>query len=159
IFHMYVADRTINDGAFPITMGPTGTNWSYTVPALGDPIQTDINNPATGNMFTVPATPDHCRLFPLRRYVIFSRTGVCSDGTSPWWHGQLPLARIRFNDWAWEALGASLVGEAKTMQDGIVSLMRLIEDAGASRLDPAMLYDDRLAQTFNEGFNPRKAGA
>ena len=160
IFKMYVMDRSINSGISPIQMGPMGTNWSYTVPILGDPIPTETVNPATGNFFTIPATAEHCRMFPLRRYVIFSRTGVCYDGPSPWWHGQVPLARIRFNDWAWEALGASLVGEAKTMQDGIIALMRLIEDSAAGRLNPAMLYDDTLVdRTWAEAFNPRRAGA
>lgn len=160
IFHMYVMDRTINSGPMPIEMGARGTNWGYTVPAIGDPLPTDTVNTATGNFFTVPATEAECRLFPLRRYVIFSRTGVCYDGSSPWWHGQVPLARIRFNDWAWEALGASLVGEAKTMQDGIVALMRLIEDSAAARLNPAAIYDDTLVdRTWAEGFNPRRAGA
>lgn len=159
IFHMYVMDRTVNEGPFPITIGTLGTNWSYTVPALGDPLPTEIVNPATGNFFTVPAAPEHCRLFPLRRFVMFSRTGVGYDGSSPWWHGAVPLARVRFNDWPWESLGGSLVGEAKTMQDGIVALMRGIEDAAAARLDPAMAVDDRVAKTFGEAFNPRKAGA
>lgn len=159
IFHMYVLDRSLNDGPTPIQMGVNGTNWSYTVPALGDPIPTAITNPATGNFFTVPATAEHCKLFPLRRYVIFSRTGICYDGSSPWWHGQAPLARLTFNDWAWEALGSSLVGEVKTMQEGIVALMRLVEDSGAARLDPPMIYDDQMAQSWAEAVNPRKAGA
>lgn len=160
LFHMYVMDRTINGGPSPITMGVKDANWSYTVPAIGDPMPTSVVNPATGNYFTIPATEDHCRMFPLRRYTVFSRTGVAYDGSSPWWHGQVPLARIRFNDWAWEALGASLVGELKTMQDGIVALMRGIEDAFAAQLDPPMIYDDGLvSRTWAEAFNGRKAGA
>lgn len=160
IFHMYVLDRSINGASTPVQMGALGTNWSYTVPALNDPLPTQTTNPATGNFFTVPATEQNCRLFPLRRYVVYSRTGVAYDGSSPWWHGQVPLARIRFNDWAWEALGSSLVGELKTMQDGIVALMRGIEDAMACQLDPPYIYDDTIvSRTWAEGFNPRKAGS
>jgi len=119
-----------------------------------------MKNPATGNDFTTPATDAECRLFPLRRYTIFSRTAIAYDDTSPWWHGDVPLARIRFNDWAWEALGSSLVGEVRTMQVGIESLMRLVEDSANARLDPPMIYDDtKVAQSWAQSFNPRKAGA
>jgi hypothetical protein len=165
IFHMYTLDRSINESPFPVQMGPWRdgkplTNWSYKVPALGDPVPQEKINPETGNPFTLPATPENCRLFPLRRYTIFSRTGVCYDDTAPNWHGDVPLARIRFNDWAWEALGSSLVGETRTMQQGIEALMRMIEDSAAARLDPPMIYDDtRVAQSWAQSFNPRKAGA
>ncbi len=159
IFHAYTLDASTNTAPVPIDMGPRGTNWAYTVPALGDPMPTWIINPETGRPYTTPAGPSECRLFPLRRYTIFSRTGVCYDGTSPWWHGAVPLARIRFNDWAWEALGGSLIAELGTMQTGIVALMRMIEDAGAARLDPPRIYDENLvSSSFAKAFNPRLAG-
>lgn len=159
IFHMYVLDRSINTSGTPRQMGALGTNWAYTVPSLNDPIPTTQINPDTGNFFTIPATHAHAKLFPLRRYVIFSRTAVAYDGSSPWWHGEVPLARIRFTDWAWEALGQSQIADLKTIQDGIVALMRGIEDSAAARLDPPMLYDDAMSRTWAEAFNPRKAGA
>lgn len=166
IFHLYTLDQSVNETPFPVPMGlwsPDGkplTNWSYKVPALDDPILTDQINPATGNPFTVPATPEHCLLFPLRRYTLFSRTAVGYDGTAPNWHGEVPLARIRFNDWAWEALGASLVGETRTMQAGIEALMRAVEDSASARLDPPAIYDDsRVSSSWAQSFNPRKAGA
>jgi len=159
IFHMYVYDRSVNETGSPISMGVKDTNWAYTVPSMGDPIQTSIVNPATGNFFTEPATPEHCKLFPLRRYVIFSRTALCYDGSSPYWHGEVPLARIRFTDWAWEALGQSQITDVMSIQSGIVALMRMIEDSAAARLDPGMLYDDSLvASTWADAVNPRKAG-
>lgn len=159
IFHMYVLDRSTNETGSPIDMGALGTNWAYTVPAKGDPMPTGIRNPATGNFFTKPATDAECKLFPMRRYVIFSRTGMAYDGSSPWWHGDVPIARIRFTDWAWEALGTSQIADLKTMQDGIVALMRGIEDSAAARLDPPMLYDDQMSASWAQAFNPRKAGS
>lgn len=160
IFHLYTIDSSINDTHAPIEMGTPGTNWSYRVPALGDPIPTGIINPATNNYFTAPAGPADCRLFPLRRYTIFSRTATGYDGSSPYWHGQVPLARLRLADWAWEALGSSLIGEVKTMQDGIVATMRGIEDSIAARLDPPAIYDDTMvSSTWAKAFNPRMAGA
>lgn len=164
IFHLYTLDASINDTGRPIEMGQWGngqplTNWSYRVPSIGDPIPTAIINPATGNYFTAPAGPADCRLFPLRRYTIFSRTATAYDGTSPYWHGQAPLARLRFCDWAWEALGGSLVTDVKTMQDGIIALMRGIEDTMAARLNPPFVFDDTLvSRSWAETVNARKAG-
>jgi hypothetical protein len=160
IFHAYILDYSINETSEPIKMGTRGTNWSYTVPAIGDPLPTGIPNPATGQEWTRPAEEEDCRLYPLRRYCVFSRTGISYDGSSPWWHGQTPVARVRFNDWAWEALGRSMMGEPRTMQDGIIALMRLIEDNAAARLNPAMLYDDtKVSAGFANTFNPRMAGS
>ena len=159
IWHAYTLDGTVNNTAAKVTMGAVGTNWTYDVPAIGDPVPQGVLNPRTGAEWTLPADPEQCQLFPLRRLTIFSRTGICYDGSSPWWHGAVPLARIRFNDLPWEALGASQIGDATTMQDGIVALMRLIEDAAAARLDPPAIYDEsRVDKTWADAFNPRKAG-
>ncbi len=160
IWHAYSLDGSINETGEPMTMGAHGTNWTYTVPALGDPIPQGVINPATGQPFTLPATPDECLLFPLRRLTIFSRTGTAYDGSSPWWHGAVPLARIRFNDLPWEALGASQIGDAISMQEGIVATMRNVENSIAARLDPPRLYDEtRVDKTWAEAFNPTKAGS
>ncbi len=160
IWQAYICDGSINENASAVQMGAKDTNWSYTVPALGDPIPQGIINPATGQQWTLPATPDDCLLFPLRRLTIFSRTGVATDGSSPWWHGATPLARLRFKDLPWEALGASQVGDAVTMQNGVIQIMRSVENSIAARLDPAGIYDDsRVDKTWAEAFNPMKAGA
>jgi hypothetical protein len=166
IFHMYTLDSTLNEGPFAIPMGPRSAsggpaaNWAYDVPALGDPLPTGLINPATGNEFTTPAEWTDTRMFPFRRYTIFSRTGIAYDGPATNWHGACPVARLRFNDWPWEALGATLVGEVRTMQKGIEALMRAIEDSAAGRLNPARIYDDTLvAESWAKAFNPRMAGA
>jgi hypothetical protein len=160
IFHTYCLSNEINQGPTAVEMGVKGTNWSYTVPALGDGLPTGVINPETGQQFTRPALEDDCRLFPLRRLNIFSRTAISYDGSSPWWHGQAPISRIRFNDWPWEALGQSLVGNLRTMQDGIELVMRNMENMLACRADPPVLYDDQLVSpTFAEAFDVSKAGA
>ncbi len=159
IFHMYTLDGSTNNGPVPMPMGAFGTNWSYSVPALGDPIKLGTMNPATGQPFTRSAEHADTLMFPLRRYTIFSRTGVCYDGSSPYWHGAVPLSRIRYNDWPWEALGSTLVGETKSMQDGIIAIMRMVEDSIAARLDPPAVYDDNVvSKSWAQAFNPRRAG-
>jgi hypothetical protein len=159
VFHAYTLDNAINDKPFEVTMGTHGTNWSYKVPYMGQALPTGKTLPG-GLKETRSANENDCRLFPYRRYTLFTRTRVIYDGSSPWWHGEVPLARTRFNDWAWEALGRSLMAEPKTMQDGIVALMRYIEDSCAARLDPPYLYDEQAAsEGFAKNFDPRMAGS
>lgn len=159
IWHAYSLDGAINSTGAPMPMGALNTNWAYNVPCLGQSIPQGIINPKTGQQWTLPATPDDCLLFPLRRLTVFARTGMAYDGSSPWWHGDVPVARIRFNDQPWEALGASQVGDATTIQDGIIAMMRSVEDSVAARLDPLTLYDDgRMDKATAESINPRKAG-
>lgn len=160
VYHAYFRDDSVNDGPEPVEMGALGTNWRYTVPNLGSAVDLPQVNPETNRPFTRPATAADCRMFPLRRLVVFSSTGICYDGSSPWWHGEVPLARVRFGDWAWEALGESILNDLLPLEQGMVALMRMMEDVMAARLDPAALYDDQLASRgFAEAFNPRRAGA
>jgi hypothetical protein len=161
IFHAYILDGSINETGHPITMGAHGTNWSYTVPSVGDPLPTGLLNRATGQMFTRPAEYEDCLLFPLRRYCIFSRSTeiVAYDGSSPWWHGMTPVVRFRFNDWPWEALGRSCIGMIRTLESSSNAILQGIEDSVAARLDPPALYNDQaVSPTFANNFNPRKAG-
>ena len=69
------------------------------------------------------------------------------------------MARVWFNDWPWEALGGSLISDIRTMEGGIVALMRGMEDSAAARLDPPAIYDDSIvSRTWAESVNPRMAG-
>lgn len=159
IYKAWTLDSSINMGTESIAMGPAGTNWSYTVPAIGDPLPTGLTNPATGAEWTRPAKEEDCLLFPLRRFTIFSNTGIAYDGTASNWHGMAPLARIWFNDLPWNALGGSLISDIRTMNQGVTAMMQLMEDAAAARLDPAMVYDDNLvSDSWAKSVNPRLAG-
>ncbi len=160
IFHCYIMDDGVNTGPVPRLMGEDGTNWSYTVPVLGSDLPSGVRD-ATGTMLTRKATENDCRLFPTRRYCIFSSSVdfPCYDGPSPWWHGKVPLGRFRFGDWAWEALGSSLLGDILTMQNGIESIMRDVEDSSHARMDPPAIYDDsKVSKSWAEAVNPRRAG-
>ena len=159
IYHAYTLDPSLNEGFDPITMGAYGTNWSYQVPVNGGPVPTGMINPATGSEWTKPAKWEDCRLFPLRRLTVFSNTGIAYDGSSPWWHGDAPVARVWFNDLPWNALGGSLISDIRTMEQGVQSLMRGMEDSAAARLDPPALYDDSMvSKSWAESVNPRLAG-
>jgi hypothetical protein len=159
IYHAYTMDGSRNEGFEKVTMGAYKTNWSYDVPVLGGEMATGIMNPATGSEWTRPAKWEDCQLFPLRRLSIWSSTAVAYDGSSPWWHGDVPVARTWFNDLPWNALGGSLISDIKTMQGGITALMRGMEDSAAARLDPPAIYDDNIvSSSWAKAFNPRMAG-
>lgn len=160
IFHAYIMDASLNTGPEPVLMGREGTNWSYRVPPFGSDIPTGQRDDY-GNATYRKATERDALLFPTRRHLIFSRSVPfpCYDGPSPWWHGKAPIARFRFGDWAWEALGSSLVGDVLTMQNGITSIMRDIEDSSHARMDPPAIYDDsKVNKAWAEAVNPRRAG-
>lgn len=158
IYTAYTLDLSWNEGLEPVKMGAYGSNWEYTVPAIGDPLPTGQVNPRTNMPWTAPATEADCQLFPLRRMTIFSNNGVAFDGSSPYWHGEVPLTRIWFNDTPWHALGGSTTADVASMETGIVALMRGIEDSAAARLDPPALIDDQMADSWGTAINPRKAG-
>ncbi len=158
IYHCYTMDMSLNESGRTIRMGPDNTNYCYDVPSLGSDLPTGQTQGGI-QLYRKAERPD-AMMFPLRRLTIFSKSaGVGSDDTSPWWHGEAPLVKFRYNDVAWEALGRSLVGDARTLQDGIQQMMRDIEDSSNAKVDPPALYDEnRVDKTFAASFNPRKGG-
>lgn len=160
IFHAYIMDSTCNLGPDPRLMGKPGTNWSYRVPVLGSQIPSGQRDPS-GAMTMKTADEADALLFPTRRHLIFARSVnfPAYDGPSAWWHGKAPVARFRFGDLAWEALGASLVGDVLTMNKGVDSILRDIEDSSHARMDPPAIYDDsKVSKSWAEAVNPRRAG-
>ncbi len=126
--------------------------------ATADETRLTIVNPQTGMPFTVPAKESDCLMFPLRRMTIFSATAVGYDGSSPWWHGEVPLARLWFNDVPWTGLGGSITADVQSIETGIVETIRLMEDSVAARLDPPAIIDDNMAKSWGDQINPRMAG-
>lgn len=161
IYTLYTIDGSVNDGTAEVRMGKDGTNYSYTVPYLGQMIPVPgAVNPATGDPYERPAEPADCLLFPTRRLTIFANGGVCQDGPSPWWHGKAPVTQLKFGDWAWESLGSSLVQDVRQIQTGMEAVMNGIEDMISVRLDPAMIYDGAsVSEASAKAFNPRRGGA
>ena len=159
VYHAYTVDGSVNMGE-PVELGAPGANWSYRVPTLGGPVPTGVLG-TDGQPITRTATEDDALLFPLRRLTIFSRSVAfpAYDGSSPWWHGKTPVARVKFNDKAWEPLGQSLLGDVRTMQSGVEGMMRDMEDSSHARMDPPLGYDDqKVSKDFAESINPRRGG-
>jgi hypothetical protein len=97
-----------------------------------------FRDPATGQVLTRKATPDDCKLYPLRRLMIGFSNCIVYDDTSTWWHGMVPLVRFRLDDWPWEELGYSLLKDTSQINAHNNGIRRAIEDSINARLSPPL---------------------
>jgi len=156
VYEAYIMDLSINTTGREVQMGKPGTSWAYTVPSYGSDVPTGTRG-WEGMPLYRKATFEDARLYPLRRRMVATSTCLLEDDSSPWWHGLVPLARFRFDDWPWEALGFSLVADVKTIEDDNNTLMRGITDAATIRLAPPMAADENLVSERLAGrWNPRQ---
>ena len=174
IYHLYIKDNTVNRSGQPIKMGNFDENgkpldnMSYTVPSVGSPILTGLMvpslemNPGTGEPVlrpeTRPATEADCLLYPNLRLIIMTPDTLISDGPSPWWHGKIPVVQFRFDDWAWNFLGFSLVRDTWRLEESINTRLRARDDSMNARLNPFLLVSSRMSDEFNEKVTPRIPG-
>lgn len=136
----FVRDLRINNTGFELPMGDLGTSWFYRVPSVGQPIFGGIRN---GSPYYRPAMPEDCRVYPNLRLMITS-PGVkrpMYDGPAFDWDPKIPIIQYTTDDWAWEPLGRSLVGDVASIETTKRKHERLIDQVLAARLNPPMGYD------------------
>jgi hypothetical protein len=63
------------------------------------------------------------------------------DGTSFDWDSKIPVIQYTVDDWAWEALGRSLVGDVASIETTIRKHERLIDQVLTAKMNPPMGYD------------------
>jgi hypothetical protein len=90
------------------------------------------------------ASAEDCRMFPLRRRVIWTDTCILKDGTSPYLHGRVPLVQLRFDDYPWDFLGTSIVHDTWRIQKATNQIWRAIIDSVLVRLQPPLKYDSNV---------------
>lgn len=155
IYYQYIDDDEVNETGEDIYMGPTGTNWAYTVPYVGKRIRVGTRN---GEAIYRDAKREDCLLFPNKRLIIATDDLVLTpdpqDQVSPYWHGKFPIVQLRADDWAWNFLGFPLTRAGSSLEKGNNELMRGMIDSCNARLSPATAYDrntmsDALASTLN----------
>lgn len=152
VYYTYVFDQSTNTALKPVMMGQPGTSWNYQVPFPGQILES-----ADGS--TRKAIPQDCRLYPFRRLIISTGTNVLYDDTSYWWHGKVPLIPFTIDDWPWDYLGYSVVKDVDSLQRGIVSLLRGVNDAAELKVRPPVEYDENIvSKAFMDGFDPRIPG-
>ena len=158
VYTTYTQDTSVNNTGRPIPMGDPGTSWFYEVPFVGQKIPSGVRDPM-GKMILKSADEDDARLFPLRRRTIWTDTVTLKDGSSPFLHGRVPLVQLRFDDYAWEFLGHSIVQDTWRIQRAVNQILRAIVDSVLVRLQPPLKHDPNLIdKTAMARINTRKPG-
>lgn len=140
IRYTFVRDLRINNTGFELPMGDIGTSWFYKVPYIGQMILGGIRG---GGPYYRPALSEDCRVYPNLRLMITS-PGVdrpMYDGPAFDWDPKIPIIQYTTDDWAWEPLGRSLVGDVATIETTKRKHERLIDQVLTARLNPPMGYD------------------
>jgi hypothetical protein len=140
IRYTFVRDLRINNTGYELPMGDIGTSWFYRVPYVGQRIFGGMRN---GEPFDRPAEAADCRVYPNLRLIITS-TGMGKpmyDGPAFDWDPRMPIIQYTVDDWAWEPLGRSIVGDVASIEQTIRKHERLIDQTTAARLNPPMGYN------------------
>jgi hypothetical protein len=140
IRYTFIRDIRINTTGKEMQMGDPGTSWFYKVPSMGQPIFGGMRD---GKPYSRPAMPEDCRIYPNLRLIITS-SGLdrpMYDGTSFDWDSKIPVIQYTVDDWAWEALGRSLVGDVASIETTIRKHERLIDQVLTAKMNPPMGYD------------------
>jgi len=139
IRYTWVIDLAVNTTDQMIPMGQIGSPWYYEVPAYGSDIPAGTDS--SGKQLFRKADANDSRLYPYRRLLISSQNCVCYDGPAFDWHGELPLVPFCVDDWAWEAIGFSLVHEGYSLQMSEHDIERGCMDKIKATMDMPLAYD------------------
>jgi hypothetical protein len=140
IRYTFVRDLRINNTGYELPMGDVGTTWFYKVPSIGQPIFGGMRN---GMSFMRPAMVEDCRVYPNLRLMITS-PGIdrpMYDGPAFDWDGKIPIIQYVVDDWAWEPLGRSLVGDVGSIESTTRKIERKIDQVITATLNPPMGYN------------------
>jgi hypothetical protein len=140
IRYTFVRDLRINTTGLEMQLGDPGTTWAYKVPSLGQPIFGGMRN---GEPYQRPAMVEDCRLYPNLRLII-SSSGLDKpmyDGTSFDWDSKMPVIQYTVDDWSWEAMGRSLVGDVASIETTIRKHERFADQTISGRANPPLGYD------------------
>lgn len=136
----FVRDIAINNYGSELPMGEPGTSWFYKVPTVGQDIAAGVRN---GQPFIRKAQPEDCLIYPYLRLII-SNKGMKTpmyDGPAYDWHGEIPVVQYDVDDWPWEGMGRSLVGDVASIENTIRKMERKIDQVITTSLNPPMGYD------------------
>lgn len=153
-----IIDLAVNRTGSPIKMGPWSINpdterpepaasWSYEVPSVGQDIPE--GRAKDGRILYKKATENDARMYPHRRLMISSEQVLMYDGPSFNWHGELDLIPFQLDDWAWEAIGFSIIRDGYNIQQATNEIDRGTMDKIRAGLDMGLAYDIN-AVTRNE---------
>jgi hypothetical protein len=137
----FVRDLRINTTGYELPMGDVGTTWFYKVPYFGQHIVGGIVN---GQPYMRPAMAEDCRVYPNLRLIITS-SGMnrpMYDGPAFDWDSKMPVVQYTVDDWAWEPLGRSLVGDVASIELTTRKIERKMDAVITVTLNPPLGYNN-----------------
>ncbi len=140
IRYTFVRDLRINNTGFELPMGDVGTTWFYKVPYVGQMIFGGMRG---GSAYYRPATAEDCRVYPHLRLIITS-SGMdrpMYDGPAFDWDSRMPIIQYTVDDWAWEPLGRSLVGDVASIETTTRKIERKMDAVITVTLNPPLGYN------------------
>jgi hypothetical protein len=158
LYYIYYKDRRLHNGTNPITMGDPETTWSYEVFPIGYEKKTGITN-EFGIEETEPATREDARLYPGCRLIICTKTVLCYDGPSPYWHGKFPVCRLMMDPWPWSLLGQGMCRDLLPLQDALNELLNGVLDYVRKALRPGVIADKKvIPESLWQRMDTRRSG-
>lgn len=166
VYYIYIDDDSVNETGHPLQiMGPDGqwgTSWSYTVPFVGQEIETG-RTLSGGRRETRKAKREDCLIYPNRRLVIATDSCVVNPApehqSSYRWDGRVPIAQFRCDDWTWNYLGFPITRYGQSLEKLAIELWRGLGDQMNLSLNPSAFYDrGSTATSMLQSVNPRLPG-
>jgi hypothetical protein len=166
VYYIYVDDDSVNETGSPRQiMGPDGvwgTSWSYTVPFVGQEIETGRVLQG-GRPEHRTARREDCMLYPNRRLIIATDSCIVNPApehqSSYRWDGMVPCVQMRCDDQAWNFLGMPVTRYGQSLEKLAIELWRGLGDQMNLSLNPSAFYDrGSSAQSMLQTTNPRMPG-
>lgn len=156
INYMYIMDCSVNTTGQELKMGQANTSWEYTVPYVGQEI--DSRDPLTGRVYRRVARAEDCYVYPYRRVMIFNDDALLYDGPNWDMHAMVPLARFSLDRYVIEGSGQVLIRDGYEYQRAINEIERNMQTVANARLRPGLTYDIAAGAQVNpetmEGLDP-----
>ena len=134
LYRAFFNDPSLNTTNHKILMGQAGTSWSYLV------------NPGD-------------RLYPRKRLIVATESGVAFDGPSPYWHGLFPVSRLQLEHYPWTFFGLPLIDIKSGLPDAINKLLTDMLTHIGQRANPAVVGNARVPDSALRQFDPRRPNA
>lgn len=134
LYRCYLSDASINTTDHPVVMGPPYATWSYLVQPGG-------------------------RLYPRKRLIVATETGILFDGPNTYWHGLFPVARIQLDHLPWQFFGQPIVNSTLPVQDAINELANDMMNKIKQLNRPPMKGNERVSEAKLRNFDPLKPNA
>lgn len=131
LYKVFLSDPSINTTTASVYMGTPGTNWGYSV-APGE------------------------RLYPRKRLIVATESGVLYDGPNPYWHGMFPVARLKLISVPWSYFGVPLIDVQvqSGLADATNDVLNAMLDKVRQRNRPPLAGNSRVPEAMLRQFDP-----